>query len=217
MNRRHAHVYVVDDDPVVANAIAELMQIQGYQAAVYHDAESFLDDYRPGHAACVVLDVHMPGKSGLDALEFLSSKVDMPPVVMVTGHADVPMCVQAMRQGAFHFLEKPYVPAELVAVVGSAVQKSWDRLARRGIPVDLEERLGTLDAEEQQILELVLEGKVNKQIAHQLHMGERTVQFRVSSLLGKLGVSTRRHLAQILKNHRIAPVRNAVEISQMSR
>jgi FixJ family two-component response regulator len=126
----------------------------------------------------------------------------MPPVVLVTAHGDVPMCVRAMRQGAFHVLEKPFVPGELVSIVKSAVHRTLVRRAQQGIPADLEARLASLDAEEQQILELVLAGKVNKQIAHLLNKGERTIQFRVSSLLSKLGMPTRKRLVSTLSNVR---------------
>jgi two-component system, LuxR family, response regulator DctR len=187
-------VYIVDDDLDVASAISTLVALRKLRPVVSNSAEQFFGCVDRDAVGCVVADVQMPGMDGLELLSELSATGVTLPVILVTGHGNIAMCVEAMKRGAFHFLEKPYRPDELLSVIHSAV--SVDRKQKQ-TAVDHKQvynRLHMLNPVERQIVDLLLEGKVNKEIAAQFDVSVRTVQFRITAVLRKIGVRSRPEL-----------------------
>lgn len=187
-------VYIVDDDPDVASAISSLVTLRKLRPVVSNSAEQFLDCVDQDAVGCVVADVQMSGMSGLELLCGLQSRGVALPVILVTGHGNIAMCVEAMKRGAFHFLEKPYNPGELLNVITNAL--SVDRKQKQSAldHRQVYSRLATLSPVERMIVDQLLDGKVNKEIAAQLDVSVRTVQFRITSLLRKMGVRSRTEL-----------------------
>lgn len=191
-------LFVVDDDAAVTDAIERLAHVVGIRVECFANAPAFLEQFDPERPGCLVLDVSMPGMSGLELQQRLRAENSSLPIILITGHADIPMCVQAMRQGAFHFLEKPFRPAELVTLVRSAFECD----ARHRQSAESQERiackLAALTPDERQILNMVLEGQVNKEVALELDVSVRTVQLRLSRIMRKMGVSTRPALIRLM-------------------
>ncbi|HEV2609988.1 MAG TPA: response regulator [Noviherbaspirillum sp.] len=187
-------VFVVDDDAAVRDALSMLFRAAGLKVETFPSAGSFLQNYRLELGGCLVLDIRMPGMSGLALQKELSSRRLDIPVVFLTGHADVPMAVRAMKDGAFDFIEKPIDSPRLIPVVLAALKHDMAR--RSGTPVadkltvTSNPRLADLTEREREILDLVLEGRQTKAIAESLGVTIKTVEFHRSRIREKLGVSS---------------------------
>jgi len=190
-------IYVVDDDRGVRQAMRSMLEQDNRLVEDYEDAESFLDVYRPGRSACLLIDANLPGMSGLNVLTRLKDAGHLIPVIMITGHSDVSMAVAAMKAGASDFLEKPIRGAELRAGVERALDSS------RG-PGKYDERrndaaghLAGLTRRQHQILEMVLAGQPSKNIAADLGISQRTVENHRASIMKKTGVRSLPALARL--------------------
>lgn len=181
-------VLIVDDDADVRDATTLLIETAGYTTASYGSADEFLEAVSPGHGGCLVLDVRLPGMNGLDLQRALAERGIRMPIIFITGHGDVPMAVQALNEGAFDFLEKPLDDEALLERVQKAIAQDAERRSREATQADVEERLERLTPREREVMEGILEGKLNKVIGYELDMSTRTVEVHRARVLDKLGV-----------------------------
>ena len=191
-------VHVIDDDEALRDSLVWMLESHGYQVAAHDSAEAFLAVCNPDMAGCIVLDVRMPGMSGLELFEELGRRHCSLPVVFITGHGDVPMAVAALKKGAFHFIEKPFNDHDLVEVVENAIAADAERSRAAADRETVEARLATLTAREREVMDLILEGKYNKVIADELSVSMRTVEAHRSRIFDKMAVRSAVELAQML-------------------
>jgi RNA polymerase sigma factor (sigma-70 family) len=182
-------VYVVDDDDALRDSLRWLLESAGYKVSAHSTAERFLLAYRPGMAGCLVLDVRMPGASGLELQQELMRRAATLPIIFVTGHGDVPMAVEAVKNGAFHFLEKPFKDEQLLRLI--------DEASRQSVPATehaqrlcAAARLATLTQREREVMDLVVHGRKNKQIADDLGISIKTVEAHRARAMEKMDVSS---------------------------
>lgn len=189
-------VYVVDDDEAVRDSLQFLLEPE-YHVEGYESAESFLDRFDPGAIACLILDVRMPGMSGLQLQELLVAREVNLPIAFITGHGDVPMAVATMKKGAVDFIEKPFDRNALKTLVEKMLAQARATAAqieRRRINAAL---LARLTAREQQVLERIVAGRLNKQIADDLGISIKTVEAHRASVMDKLNAGTVADLMRI--------------------
>ncbi|GIX21420.1 MAG: DNA-binding response regulator [Gammaproteobacteria bacterium] len=179
-------VYVVDDDATWRNNIRATLQLAGFPVEVFPSAESFLSRYPQDSGGCLVLDLELPGMSGLALQARLNQGVHPPQIVMLSSAGDVGQSVQAMRNGAVDFLVKPFKDVELLARVQEAVDRERHQRRRRDYVNHLSDRLGRLTPREREVLELVLEGMTNKEIAGRLGLSHRTVELHRARVMAKM-------------------------------
>jgi two-component system response regulator DctR len=196
-----ATVHIVDDDEAVRDALAFLLKGHGLVAMTYESAEDFLADATLQAKGVILLDVRMGGMSGLELFDQLRAAQSRTPVIFLTGHADVPIAVGAIKSGAFDFLEKPCDDAALVALVERALQENARRCKRAEVTLAHQERLASLSAREKEVMELIAQGAPNKTIAHQLDIAVRTVEVHRARVFEKMGVRTAAELATLLATH----------------
>jgi FixJ family two-component response regulator len=183
-------VFVVDDDPSVRKALARAMATAGLNAKTFASAREFLEQGPPAGPACLVLDVRMPDLGGLDLQAELNSRSVELPVIFITGHGDIPVAVKAMKGGAVDFLGKPFRVEKLLGIVQEVLQRE-DRL--RGVRAERAEiqgRIGTLSPREREVMGLVVQGLLSKQIADELGAAEATVKVHRARLMKKMQVRT---------------------------
>jgi FixJ family two-component response regulator len=185
-----ARVFVVEDDDSVREAIVWMIQASGLRSRAFVSAEEFLAHYDPAAPGCLVLDVRMQGMSGLELQEKLSQSRVISPIIIITGHAQVPMVIHALRQGAFDFLEKPLDMGRLMDSIRRAMESDTQLRARLADQMAMQQRLARLSDREREVLDLVIVGRLNKQIARDLHLSERTVEKYRASLLRKMEVDS---------------------------
>src|SRR5213079_3628560 len=179
-------VFVVDDDPSVRRAIQRLVESIGLQVELFGSAQEFLRSERPDAPSCLVLDIRLPGISGLDFQRQLAEANIHIPIIFITAHGDIPMTVRAMKAGAVEFLTKPFRDQDLLDAVGAALER--DRVRRSGDSrlAELRSRFDTLTARERQVLGLVVAGRLNKQIAGDLGVSEMTVKMHRRQVMRKM-------------------------------
>jgi len=183
-------VHVVDDDTAVRRSLAMLLRSAGHQVETYGSAEALLEAAETARLAhgCIVLDVRMPGMDGLSLMEVLSRRDIHLPVVVVTGHGDIPLAVRAMRAGALDFVEKPYAEERILEAVGSALVSSRQVDRQRLLALQAQAKVGALSPREREVLAALVEGKANKVIGFELGISPRTVEVHRANLMEKLGV-----------------------------
>lgn len=183
-------VYIVDDDPSVREGLDSLLRSVGYETHCFASPREFQLHRRTDTPACLVLDVRMPGASGLDFQVELANSHDAIPIIFITGHGDVPMSVRAMRAGAVEFLLKPFREQDLLDAIHLAIER--DRTRRQGEAVDTElnERFATLTTREREVMTLVASGRLNKQIAADLGLSEVTVKVHRGQVMRKMQAAT---------------------------
>ena len=191
-------VYVVDDDAALCEALQLLLESAGLRVKTYHSAEALLAEYKPGAAGCLVLDVRMRGMSGLDLQARLGRDEAAPPVIILTGHGDIPMAVRAVKNGAVDFLEKPVNDEVLIERIQHAIALDARRRVQRARRAEIHGRLRSLTSRERQVMKLILAGKANKQIAVELGIADKTVESHRKRVLHKMGVRGAVELAQRL-------------------
>lgn len=202
-------IFVVDDDPSVRDALQLLFESVGHQVVTFGSASQFLEwDHPPpplGGPACLVLDVKMPGISGLDLQQALAAKSPSLPIIFITGHGDIPMSVQAMKKGAVDFLTKPFEDDQLLGAVEEALKKSSQFCDAIKLSKELQRKLDSLTAREQEILTYLITGMLNKQIAYQLDIAERTVKAHRKQVFNKMGVASIAELVRLTEKLGIKP------------
>ena len=190
-------IYIVEDDDALRDSLCWLIESAGYRVAAYGNAESFLACLEPECRGCLVLDVRMPGMSGLELQERLIRRRRHLPIIFITGHGDVPMAVNAIKRGAFDFIEKPFQDQELLARIESVVSSD------RSPPESPERqrlvgsRLAALSQREREVMDRVIEGKPNKCIAKELDISVKTVEAHRARMMGKLDVDSVAELVRL--------------------
>ncbi len=195
-----AIVYVVDDDEAVRDSLRWLLEANGFNALSFDSAESFLRNAAASareRVACLILDVRMPGMSGLELHEELLRRDLVLPLIFITGHGDVPMAVSSMKRGAVDFLEKPFNDAHLCAVVRDCLSRSAARQRGAESERTARERLERLTQRERQVLQLIVAGRLNKQIADDLAISIKTVEAHRANIMDKLSARTMADLMKI--------------------
>jgi two-component system response regulator FixJ len=186
MPSENGRVYVIDDDEALRESLAFLLSTARIEVLTYPSAASFLESLAEVRSGCVITDVRMPGISGIDLLRRLNElKVNLP-VIVITGHADVPLAVEAMKVGAADFLEKPFDDDVLLASVKSALQRQDGDTKRKSGRTDIEARLSALSKRERDVLDGLVAGRANKQIAYDLGISPRTVEIYRANLMNKM-------------------------------
>jgi FixJ family two-component response regulator len=195
--RRQPTVYILDDDDGMRRALTVLISTVGYRPMAFARPTEFLAKYDPEQAGCLVLDVRMPEMSGLEVQRELNKRGSMLPVIIITGHGDVPMAVQAMKDGASDFLQKPFRDQDLLDRINAALKvdaenrESVDRLS------DLRHREASLTPREREVMMLVVDGRANKVIAIDLGLSERTVEIHRANVMEKMGARSVAHLVKM--------------------
>lgn len=190
--------HIVDDDPAVRDALQWLLKSRGVQSRAWESATDFLSSASCDLCGCLLLDVRMPGMSGIELFDRLRGLNCRLPVIFLTGHGDVPMAVQALKDGAFDFIEKPYDDNALVDKVLSALEHDVKRCAREITLRQVQQRLEQLTQREQEVMHQILAGKLNKVIADDLGIAMRTVEVHRSHIFEKMQVRSAVELSQVL-------------------
>jgi two-component system response regulator DctR len=193
-----ATVFIVDDDEAIRDSLRWMLKSRGVASQSWDSAESFLAAYGEAMHGCLVLDIRMDGMSGLDLFDRLNELKCRLPVIFLTGHADVPMAVAALKKGAHDFVEKPFNDNELVDKIDGALAKAAILRDRSVAAQSLSHRLATLSQREREVMDLILAGKANKVIADDLNIAIRTVEVHRAHVLEKMGVRTAIELSQLL-------------------
>lgn len=186
----------MDDDQAVCKSLRLLLRSAGLATQTMNSAAEFLAAYQPAHPGCLLLDVRMPGMSGLDLQQELNVRGATIPVIFITGHGDVPMAVEAMQHGAFDFLQKPFRDEDLISRIQRALARDASTRAALKDRQDIQERLASLTPREHDVLRLIVQGKPNKVVAHELAVSQRTVEIHRSRVMEKSGASS---LAQLVR------------------
>jgi FixJ family two-component response regulator len=179
-------VYLVDDDPGVRRSAKELIESIGLRVQAFGSAREFLEAQRPDAPGCLVLDIRLPGLSGLDLQRELAKTSSPLPIIFISGHGDIPMTVQAMKAGAIEFLPKPFRDQQLLDAIAQAIER--DRLARkeRREVAELQRRYESLTPREREVMTFVVKGLLNKQVGAELGMGETTVKLHRGQVMQKM-------------------------------
>lgn len=193
-----AHVFVVDDDQGMRESLRFLLESAGFAVETYASARAFLDAGGAGKSGCLVTDVRMPEMNGLELQEKLAAEGSRLSVILMTGHADVPMAVGAMRAGAFDFIEKPFADDALIDSIRRALEKARAREKVAPAPADLERRLATLTPREREVLDHLVRGSQHKVIAHALDISPRTIEVHRARIMQKMEARNLAHLVQIM-------------------
>jgi FixJ family two-component response regulator len=192
-----ARVFLVDDEPGMLKSLTRLLRAEGFTVVTFPTAEDFLGVCQPSDLGCLVLDVAMPGIDGLQLQERLSREGVMLPIVFLTGHGDIPMSVRAIKAGAVDFLTKPVNDTELLRAVRAALQKAEQQQAFVAETAMLRERLAQLTPREYDVMQHVIAGKLNKQIAADLGTGEQNIKIHRGRMMEKLGVESVAELVRV--------------------
>jgi len=191
-------VFLVDDDASVRKALTRLLKSAGLSVEVFASAREFLDsDWRKRHVACLVLDVRMPGLNGLDLQHELQSENAILPIIFVTGHGSIPMGVNAMKEGAVDFLPKPVRDSELLDAIERAFERARRASAARDDRADVEQRLATLTPREREVMALIVRGLLNKQVAFELGIVEKTIKVHRARVMEKMQAQSLADLVRI--------------------
>lgn len=203
--QQEAVVHVIDDEPEVRNALALLLRSVGLKWALYASAYEFLSGYRPGAPGCLVVDVRLPGMSGLELQERLVAGGVTLPVIIMTGHGDIPMAVRAMRAGALDFIEKPFHDQALLDRIHEAIARSQRLQDEAGELARLRRSYAHLTGREQEVMALVVEGRPNKRIADTLHLSTRTVETHRARIMEKMEARSLSHLVRMALTLGVTP------------
>lgn len=197
-------VFVVDDDPSLRKALASLFRSVGLQVEVFGSAPEFLQSTLPDAPSCLVLDIRLPGPSGLDFQTELAKGNIHIPIIFVTGHGDIPMTVRAMKAGAIDFLSKPFRDQDMLDAVATAIERDRKRRKDERIISDLRAHFDSLTPREQEVMGLVAAGLMNKQIAAEIDLAEITVKIHRGHIMKKMGA---RSLADLVRMAEMLGVR----------
>jgi two-component system, LuxR family, response regulator FixJ len=191
-------IFVVDDDSAVRDALKLLLRSVGQAVETYGSGQEFLDGYSEDRPGCLVVDIRMPGMSGLELQQKLNERHSILPIIFITGHGDVPMAVEAMQAGAVDFIQKPFRDQDLIDRINQALEKDSHNRAALGERNDIRRRLETLTPREREVLDLVVHGKANKVIAGDLKLSQRTVEIHRARVMEKMQASSLAHLVRMV-------------------
>lgn len=193
-------VFIVDDDEVVRESLGWLISSIGLNVETFASAQAFLDSYEHGRPGCLLADVRMPGMSGLELQKHLASQAICLPVVVVTGHGDVQMAVRAMKDGAFDFIEKPFNDQVMLDLVNRAVNECERRRNAQMDRLEVQARIDLLTPRERQVMDMIIAGNTNKQIAYSLDISDKTVEAHRAKVMEKLQATS---LAELIRKNMI--------------
>lgn len=199
-------VYVVDDDPSMREAVQDLIASVGLQARGFASPREFLGAARPDAPACLVLDVRLPGASGLNFQQELEKSGVAIPVIFITGHGDIPMSVRAIKAGAVEFLTKPFRDQELLDAINAGIERNRAQRREATVMDDLRQRFAALTPREREIMALVILGRMNKQIAGELGVSEVTVKVHRGQIMRKMRAKSLPELVRMGDVLRLATV-----------
>lgn len=191
-------VFVVDDDQAVAESLRALLRSVDIPVKTYPSAQAFIDDSASSKTGCLVLDVRMPGMSGLQLQEYLEARNITIPIIFITGHGDVPMAVRAVKAGALDFLEKPFHDQDLLDRVHLALTLGEKRCHVAAERASVLERLETLTSREREVMDLIVAGKSSKMIANAFNLSVKTIEFHRANVLLKMSVHTTAELIHMV-------------------
>ncbi len=191
-------VFIVDDDQEVRDAIKLLMDSVGLEAETFESARDYLERFDPQRTGCLVLDIRMKGMSGLDLQDRLSEEPLHPPVIIITGHGDVPMAVRAVKRGAVDFIEKPFNDQLLLDAVHRAIEQDAEHRGRASRLADIQARVQRLTPREREILEMVVTGNRNKVIAIDLSISQSTVEAHRAKVMEKMEAASLSDLMRMM-------------------
>jgi FixJ family two-component response regulator len=190
-------VFVVDDDPSVRTSTERLVRSAGFKVKTFGSAREFRESFRPEGPACLVLDVRLPGQSGLDLQRELTGSGVQIPIIFMTGHGDIPMSVRAMKAGAVEFLTKPYRKNDLLEAIRASIERDRASRKERLEAGALRQRFEQLTPREREVMALVVAGLLNKQIAGELATSERTIKFHRAHIMQKMEAESLAELVQL--------------------
>jgi FixJ family two-component response regulator len=193
-----ATIFIVDDDAAVRDSLKMLLRSVGQAVETFSSGQEFIDAYSEDRPGCLVLDIRMPGMSGLELQQRLNERHSIMPIIFITGHGDVPMAVEAMQAGAVDFIQKPFRDQDLIDRINQALEKDQNNRASLGERNDIRKRLETLTPREREVLDLVVHGKANKVIAGDLRLSQRTVEIHRARVMEKMQASSLAHLVRMV-------------------
>lgn len=179
-------VFIVDDEPAIRAALRLLIKSVGYQVECFESADQFFSQFDPERQGCLILDIRMPGMSGMD-LQVRLNQLDAPlPIIMISGHGEIPIAVKAVQYGAIDFLQKPFSDQQLLDRINQAMDVDHKRRDKKARRVAIQERYDSLTPREKEIMHLVIAGKLNKVIAYDLNISSRTVELHRARVMEKM-------------------------------
>ncbi|MCW3054168.1 MAG: DNA-binding response regulator [Chthonomonadales bacterium] len=205
MNKEDAIVYVVDDDESIREALKSLLRSVGLRVETFASAQEFLQSRRANLPGCLVLDVRLPGLSGLDLQRELADAEGSLPIIFLTGHGDIPMTVRAMKAGAVEFLTKPFREQDLLDAIDQAIERDRVERRQRAEIADLSGRFGSLTPREREVMGQVVSGLMNKQIAAELGTSEITIKLHRSHVMQKMQAESLADLVRMAEKLGISP------------
>ena len=191
-------VYVVEDDEAVRDSLELLLKSDGKPVKTYESATAFLKDYSDKMAGCIVLDIRMPGMDGMELQKKLNEKHSILPIIFVTGHGDVPMAVDAMKEGAVDFIQKPYRKEALLEKIEAALKQDLEQRKSLDEKQEIIRRIKSLTPREHEIMDRMIAGQANKVIAIELEISQRTVEIHRSRVMHKMGTHSLAHLVRMV-------------------
>ncbi|MGP4845854.1 response regulator FixJ [Marinobacter sp. 1Y8] len=198
MTENNETVYVVEDDEAVRDSLELLLKSADHEVSTYPTANAFLEKYSEEMAGCIVLDIRMPGMDGMELQRRLNQKNSILPIIFVTGHGDVPMAVDAMKQGAVDFIQKPYREEDLLKKIEQALEQDRDQRKTLGQKQEIKRRIDMLTPRESEIMDRMIAGQANKVIAIELEISQRTVEIHRSRVMHKMGTHSLAHLVRMV-------------------
>ena len=200
-------IYIVDDDSSIRASLSLLLESAGYKVICFNSADEFLKfGFEPSTQACLILDVKMPGLSGLDLQKKMNAIRYKIPIIFITGHGDIPMSVQAMKDGADDFLSKPFDDDELLDSINEALLRNIESFEKKLNHNQIEQKIETLSPRENEVLMHLIAGLLNKQIAYKLNITERTVKAHRKQIMDKMGIKSMAELVRMTEKIGINPI-----------
>jgi two-component system response regulator FixJ len=198
MKDETAVVMVVDDDAGVRNAMRSLLKSVGLASALFASAQEFLSAYQPSQRGCLLLDIRMPGMSGMELQQQLNMRGAVIPVIFMSGHADIPMAVEAMQHGAFDFLQKPFRDQDLLDRIQRAIARDAEMRKSLGEHARIKAHLESLTPREREVLDLMTQGKQNKVVGQELGVSPRTIEIHRARVMEKMGAHSVAELVRMM-------------------
>lgn len=209
-----AAVYVVDDDPLIRDSLEQLIRSVGLRAEIFSSSRAFLDRDLPDGPCCLILDMRMPGVSGLDLQDELAKRGRSIPIIFITGHGTVPLSVRAMKAGAFDFLQKPFEDQDLLDAIHHAIEQNRQTRREEAEIHEIKHRMTSLTLREREILVRVVSGMLNKQIADDLTLSENTIKTHRARIMRKMAVESFAELVRATEKAGRDPHKKSFPVNQ---